>query len=97
MTTEVIPLLVVPSQQFTVPLGNQTTQLFIYTKSTGLFMDVGVDDALIIGGVLCRDRTLIVRDAYLGFVGDFFWADTQGTDDPVYNGFGTRWLLAYVS
>ena len=97
MTVQIVPLLAVPSQQFTLPVGSQTAQLSVYTKSTGLFMDVSLNDTLVIGGVLCRDRTLIVRDAYLGFVGDFFWADTQGTDGPVYTGFGARWLLAYAA
>ena len=60
-----------------------------------LFMDVLVNGVLIIGGVLCLNQNLIVRNAYLGFVGDLSFVDTIGQDDPVYTGLGTRWLLTY--
>jgi hypothetical protein len=38
-----------------------------------------------------------VRDLYLGFSGDLFFADTQGTNDPYYTDLGTRYLLVYVT
>lgn len=49
----------------------------------------------IITGVLCQDRNRIVRNAYLGFVGDLAFIDTQGTGDPVQAALGTRYLLTY--
>ena len=56
-----------------------------------------MNDGLIIGGVVAQNRNRIVRSAYLGFVGDFEFVDTQGTDDPIWNGLGTRWLLYYLA
>lgn len=44
---------------------------------------------------LNRKRLLINRQ-YLGFVGDFMFIDTQGQDDPQFDGLGTRWLLVYI-
>ena len=87
----------VASQTFSVSLGGQSCQINIYQKSTGLFIDVFVNNAAIITGVICLDETLIVRDAYLGFIGDLAFYDTQGSDDPYYTGLGSRWLLAYVA
>jgi hypothetical protein len=96
----IVPVRAIPNQILTVQLSNQPTQLAIYQKSTGLFMDVYVNDSLIIGGVLCLNGKAIVRTAYLGFIGDFAFFDTQpssfsGPADPVYTGLGARWPLYY--
>ena len=60
-----------------------------------LFMDIYLNDALLLGGVRCMDRNPIIRDLYFGFIGDFSVVDLQGTDDPLIAGFGARWQLAY--
>lgn len=103
-----IPLQAVPNQTLTVQLAGQDTQLNIYQKSaTGvlgyrenpighLYMDVLVNNAYVISGVLCLNRSLIVRSTYLGFLGDFAWDDTQGLTDPVYTGVGARYQLNYL-
>jgi hypothetical protein len=59
------------------------------------FLDLYVNDVLIVGGVRCMDRNLIVRNTYLGFLGDLSFIDTQGFSDPQPSGLGTRWLLTY--
>lgn len=92
----VIPIAASPSQTLSVVLANQSCGMNIYQKTPGLFADLYVNDVLIIGGVLCLNTVLIVRDAYLGFTGDLAFFDMQGLDDPVYTGLGSRWLLAYV-
>lgn len=94
MTLE-LPLIVTPSQTLSVTVANQAMRLKVYQKRFGVFVDVYVNDALIVGGVAARDRTRIVRDAYLGLVGDVFFLDTHGTSDPVYTGFGSRFRLLY--
>ena len=43
-----------------------------------------------------QHANLIIRSAYLGFVGDLMVCDTQGSADPDCTGLGTRWLLIYV-
>lgn len=93
----VVPLNATPAQAFKVTLNKQDCELRISQKSTGIFMDVIVNNVLIIGGVLCLDRTLIVRDAYLGYSGDLFFVDTQGATDPVWTGLGSRYLLVSVA
>lgn len=93
----IVPTQAVPNQILTVSLANQNCQLQIVTKTTGLFMNVSVNNSLIVGGVICQNLNRIVRDAYLGFVGDLAFFDTQGTSDPSYTGLGSRWLLAYLS
>jgi hypothetical protein len=91
-----IPLQATPNQTLTIVLGTQTCQLNVYQNPYGVFMDVFVNHGLIIGGVLCHNKNIIVRSGYLGFVGDLLFVDTQGTDDPDYTGFGTRFQLLYL-
>jgi hypothetical protein len=91
-----IPLQAVPSQTVSVALNNQACQINVYTLTTGLYVDLLVNDAQIIGGVVAQNLNVIVRDAYLGFVGDLAFADTQGDDDPVYTGLGSRFILVYL-
>jgi hypothetical protein len=91
-----IPTNAVPSQTLSATLGGQSSRLNLYQKTTGLFLDLYVNDAPIIGGVVCQHGNKIVRDDYLGFVGDLVLFDTQGTSDPVYTGLGSRWQLFYI-
>lgn len=93
----IIPLSATPSQRVTVGLGDQTCKIDVYQLSTGLYVNLYVNDSLIIGGVIAEDRNRIVRDAYLGFDGDLAFVDQQGTDDPVYTGLGGRFPLMYFT
>jgi hypothetical protein len=91
-----IPLLAVPAQLLTVSLNNQTCQINIYQKVSGLYVDLYVNNALIIGGVLAENLNRIVRSAYLGFVGDLAFVDNEaGDSDPVFFDLGTRYTLGY--
>jgi hypothetical protein len=102
---QTIPIQDVYSQTLTVQLAGQNTQINIYQKfDTALFCDVYVNNAPIITGVRCRNMVRIVRDAYLGFVGDLMFVDQQGTFtapstglDPSSPGLGSRYLLCYLS
>lgn len=53
-----------------------------YENQNPIFLDLYVNDALIVGGVLCLNETRIVRDAYLGFIGDLAFIDAAGNSDP---------------
>ena len=96
---QIIPIQPIPAQVLSASLNQQATQIVIRQKTTGVFVDVYVDDALIVGGVIALNCNVIVRSAYLGFVGDIAFVDTQATPlgptDPVFTGFGDRFVLAY--
>lgn len=91
-----ITLSAIPSQSFTVVLGEQNCIIRLSQKTTGLFMDLSVDGAPVVTGSLCRDMVGVVRDAYLGFVGELVFMDTQGSSDPEYTGLGDRFVLLYL-
>ena len=92
-----IPLQPVPSQTLTVLLGTQTCQINLYQQVSGLYCDLYVNNLLIIGGVVCQNLNRIVRDLYLGFIGDLCFWDTQGAQDPDYTGLGGRYNFLYLT
>lgn len=93
---QIIPTSPVPSQMLTTSLAGQSCQIKVYQKTTGLYIDLSVNDVLIIGGVIALNANLIVRDSYLGFIGDLAFFDTQDSEDPDYTGLGSRFILAYI-
>lgn len=63
-----------------------------------LFMDLMSNGQEIIGDVICQNLNRIVRNDYLGFIGDFVFLDNYGQDvDPFFAGLGTRFSLVYLS
>lgn len=93
---QLVPIQPVPSQVLTALLTNQACQINVYQKNTGLFCDLYVNALPIVLGVICQNRNRLVRAAYLGFVGDMMFIDTQGLADPVYAGLGSQFVLAYL-
>ena len=93
----IVPLQAVPNQQMNVSLNGQSCTISIQQTLYGLFCTLLVSGVQIIGGVLCQNLNLIVRDLYLGFSGDLCFLDNQGDSDPVYTGLGDRYSLIYLS
>lgn len=93
----IVPLQAIPNQTVTVTLNDQVTQLNVYQTYNGLFIDVYLENDLIIGGVICENQNRIIRSAYLGYSGDLAFVDVNGSTDPVYTGLGTRYFLTYLT
>lgn len=92
----VVPVQPLPNQTLLVQLGTQACTLDITQNAYALLMDVFVGNTMIISGVICENLNRIVRSAYLGFIGDLVFLDTQGETDPVYTGLGARYVLIYL-
>jgi len=98
----VIPTQAVANQSLGVVLAQQPCTINVYAKGqfdyAGLYVDLYVNNALIIGGAIGLAGVRIVRSAYLGFVGDlaFFDTDLQAPANPLYTGLGSRWFLAWL-
>jgi hypothetical protein len=95
--SELVPLNAVPSQSLQIQLNGQMCGINVKQKRTGLYVDLYVNNVLIIAGVLAENLNRIVRSLYLGFQGDFVFGDTQGTSDPDYTGLGSRYVLMYLT
>jgi hypothetical protein len=99
MTRQVVPLQPVPNQTLQVQLGQQPCVINVYQQAYGLFVDLYVGNSLIECGVIAQNLNRIVRDGYLGFVGELAFLDSQATGDlatdPIYTGLGSRYQLLY--
>lgn len=93
---QTIPLKAEKAQTEFVTLGDQVCQINVSQKLYGVFLDLYVGGNLIVAGAICQDRNRLVRSAYLGFSGDLMFMDTMGTEDPTYDGLGSRFVLAYL-
>ena len=101
----IIPIQPVPSQQVATNLAGQACTINVRQMGAAVYVDLFVNDAVIITEVIAEDANPIVRLAYLGFIGDLAFFDTQPVttakgpvySDPVYTGLGSRFLLAYLS
>jgi hypothetical protein len=86
----------VPSQQTQVVLDGQSCSISVYVKNQCMFLDLAVNGTQIAYAVQCKNLVSLVPTSYLGFSGRMIFFDTQGTNDPVYTGLGTRWVLLYL-
>lgn len=90
-----VPLSALPAQTLKVSLSGTLIQITLRQRSTGLYADFDSNSTRFLSGVLCQDRTWLVRDAAIGLPGDFLFADTQGQQDPDATALCSRFLLLY--
>lgn len=95
MTDFVIPITNNPAQSFNVTLSGQSCIINLYQKDIYLYFDMTLNGVSVINSRICLDRTTLVFEKYIGFIGSLFFVDTQGTSDPSYDGLGTRYVLFY--
>ncbi|QCE35634.1 hypothetical protein FAI40_10025 [Acetobacteraceae bacterium] len=98
MTTNyVLPISKVPSQKVQSLLLGKKTMLWIRQLASGIYCDIWVENTLIAAGVLCLNKTWMLRDKTFSINGDFVFLDTQGNTDPTLNGLGDRYQLIFRS
>jgi hypothetical protein len=85
MTLMNIPLQPIPNQSVSFTLNDESYTVEVNTLRENIYISV-----FRAGGYVLRNRALRSY-APVGF--GLQLADTLGTDDPVYTGLGTRWLL----
>jgi hypothetical protein len=97
----IVPLQALPNQTVLVQLSNQSCTINVQQMAYGLFLALYVGPYIVVLGAPCQNLRRIVHDAYLGFLGDLVFNDTQGTSDPIYAGLGgigsSRFQLCYVT
>jgi hypothetical protein len=93
-----IPIQPVPSQQVLCVLDGQNCQIAIYQKGDSVFVDLNSNGVNMCVACLAHNAVpLDSLNSYDGFQGNLFFIDTQGLDDPQYTGFGSRWVLVYLT
>lgn len=95
MAYTLIPAQAVPNQVLSCILDDTLARITLTTTDYGLFADVLYGGVPVSSGRLCLDRTDINPDRYRGLPQFLGFADLQGTSDPTFTGFGTRFVLIY--
>jgi hypothetical protein len=95
MAYTIIPAQAVANQELSCILDGQLARINLTTTNYGLFADVLYNGVPVSSGRLCLDRTDINPDRYRGLPQFLGFADLQGSDDPTFDGFGTRFVLIY--
>lgn len=101
----IVPLQASAVQTLNISLNNQACSLNIYAAGEDcdppVYVDLYVANALLEGGMFGNIGVRLVRDSYLGFLGDLVFDDTQ--PDPIlgpqqvrWGGLGQRWQLLYL-
>ncbi|GBQ07270.1 hypothetical protein AA15669_1307 [Saccharibacter floricola DSM 15669] len=49
-----------------------------------------------LSGCLCLDRVEMIRNPASPFPGTLMFVDQQGTQDPTFDGLGSRFLLTFT-
>lgn len=97
----VVPLQSVPSQRIKTTLDGRIVYIQLYQRRYGLFINIYIEDELMIGACICQNLNRIIRAKYLNeqfsFTGDFMFVDLIGNTDPIYQGLGTQYQLVYLS
>ena len=62
-----------------------------------LFMDLTINNQIVFQGQPALGQVLLMHKNYLGFTGGLMFVDTQGFDDPSWDGLNARYLLIYLS
>lgn len=92
-----IPVQAVANQTFAVSLAGQVAQMALRQNGASIYFNLSFNGEPIVVTKICRDRQRLLIDArYRGFIGDFAFVDTQGTDDPFFTGLGSRYLFYYI-
>lgn len=95
MTFVSIPLQNTANQSLDTTLDGLPVTINLKTTDYGLFADITYNGVQVVAAGLCRDRVDINRAKWLGMPSPLWFADLQGTADPQYVGFNTRYLLCY--
>lgn len=90
-----IPLRALPSQELSVVLNNQNCVISVYTRADRLYFDLIKDGENIVNGIVCLNQNKLVPYRCTGFDGQLFFVDSQGMQDPTFEGLGTRFVLLY--
>jgi hypothetical protein len=91
----IIPVQQQANQSFSCILDGESAQITLETTDYGLFATVVYNGVPVATSRLCLDRTNINSAGYNGMPQALFFADTMDGSDPVWTGFGTRYLLCY--
>lgn len=96
-----IPLIQYPNQELQIILADQNCTIKLYQRGGYCYLDLSVDDNVILRGQLAIPGAQILANTMNGFKGNFYIVDTVNNADiqalPSYEEFSTRYVLLYLT
>lgn len=92
MKLEVL-LITEPYQETVVALNGQRCRIRIQQLTDGVFLWLWINKLPIKLGVICQNNNRLIKNNH--FLGDLYFEDLIGFDNPDYSGFGVRFKLIY--
>lgn len=86
-----------PNSTLKVSLNGQNCVIELRTLNDKLYFSMTSNGVQIETNTICRNNTFLVSNQYLGFDGNLMFIDTQGDNDPTWDGIGSRYKLAYYT
>jgi len=97
MSQYLIQVSAVPSQKINVVLDGQNCSLFLREMDGKQYLSLSIDGEAVFSNAMVCDRIPLKKYHYLPLKGDIASADQQGTSDPDWRQWNTRFLLVYSS
>ncbi|WP_202401649.1 MULTISPECIES: hypothetical protein [unclassified Saccharibacter] len=91
----IVPLSSTPSQQVSFEIGSFSCRVQLRQLSTGLYLDLWMNEQRILSGCLCLDRVEMIQNPASPFPGTLMFIDQHGTQDPTFDGLESRFLLQF--
>jgi hypothetical protein len=88
-----ISLIAAPYQETVVVLNGQRCRIRIQQLTDGVFLWLWINGLPIKMGVICQNNVYLIKNNH--FIGDLYFQDFAGFDNPDYLGFGGRFKLIY--
>ena len=96
MKVYTIPISDERSQKVTTTLGQQVVDIVLTMRLGKLYADVKANRVPVVSGRVCLNGEPIVNEAFRPFIGELYFEDLQGHEDPVFGGLGKRYVLRWV-
>lgn len=92
-----IPLSPLPNQRFSVILDDQNVTITLKQNGGAVYLSLECNQELVVSGHICNNDIPMPIFKTTKFKGLLAFHDSLGKSHPHYEGFGTRYLLVYLS
>lgn len=90
-----IPLTAIPFQTVNAVVNGQNYRITVRQLGVALFTSLMVDGAQVTSNVIASVNSGLIPHAQTLANTQIYWVDTQGADNPRYDGLGDRWRLIF--
>lgn len=80
-----------------VVLNGQNCYFKVLSRRGNLYCGLTIDETPVFDGMICRDRLPLKQSRIQSFAGNIVFMDTEGEEDPRWDGLGSRFRFVYFT